>query len=162
MKLDRIDLKILDILQKDATLAVAVVGERVGLSQTPCWKRIQRLEAQGVIARRVALVNSEAVGLRLTAIVAVQFNQHSGDFIESFRGAVQDFPEILDCFRVAGEIDFILKVVVADMAAYDAFYNKLINTVPIKSVTSHFAMERVKSTTAVPLPGGSIPASEPV
>jgi Lrp/AsnC family transcriptional regulator len=149
--MDVTDKKILGLLQEDATLSIAEVGERVGLSQTPCWKRIQRLEADGVIERRVALLNPEKLGLKVTALVAIETSDHSGAWIANFADQVSAMPEVLEIYRMAGDVDYVLRVVVADMQAYDAFYKRLIAAVPLKNVTTRFAMERVKSTTALPI-----------
>jgi Lrp/AsnC family transcriptional regulator len=149
--MDVTDKKILGLLQEDATLSIAEVGERVGLSQTPCWKRIQRLEADGVIERRVALLNPEKLGLKVTALVAIETSDHSGTWIANFADQVSAMPEVLEIYRMAGDVDYVLRVVVPDMQAYDAFYKRLIAAVPLKNVTTRFAMERVKSTTALPI-----------
>ena len=149
--MDSIDKKILSLLQEDATLSIAEVGERVGLSQTPCWKRIQRLEAEGLIERRVALLNPEKLGLKITALVSIETGDHSAPWIAGFATTISAMPEVLEIYRVAGDVDYVLRVVVPDMQAYDAFYKRLIETVPLKNVTTRFAMERVKSTTALPL-----------
>jgi Lrp/AsnC family transcriptional regulator len=150
-QLDRTDRRILAILQEDASIPVAEVASRVGLSQTPCWRRIQRLRAEGVIERTVALVKPEAVGLGLTVFIAVEARDHSPDWLDNFTKVVAAMPEVLDVHRMAGDIDYLLRVAVADMAAFDSFYRELIAAVPLKNVSSHFAMERVKSTTAFPL-----------
>jgi Lrp/AsnC family transcriptional regulator len=150
-QLDRTDRRILAIMQEDSSLSVAEVAARVGLSQTPCWRRIQRLRADGVITGTVSLVNPEAVGLGLTVFMAIEALDHSPDWLDRFTAAVSTMPEVLEVHRMAGDIDYLLRVAVADMAAFDAFYRKLINAVPLKNVSSHFAMERVKSTTAYPL-----------
>ena len=150
-QLDRTDRKILAIMQEDSSLAVADVAERVGLSQTPCWRRIQRLRADGVIARTVSLVHPEAVGLGLTVFITIEALDHSPDWLDRFTAAVSAMPEVMEVHRMAGDIDYLLRVAVADMAAFDAFYRDLIKAVPLKNVSSHFAMERVKATTAYPL-----------
>ena len=150
--MDSIDLKILALLQKDATLSIAAIGEQVGLSQTPCWKRIQRLEADGVIDRRVAVLDPVKLGLGLTVFVSIETADHSKDWLEQFADRIAAMPEVLEFYRMAGDVDYMLRVVVADMAAYDMFYKNLIATLPLKNVTSRFAMEKVKSTTALPLP----------
>ena len=149
--MDDIDRKILHLLQTDATLSIADVGSRVGLSQTPCWKRIQRLESQGFIEKRVALLNPEKLGLGLTAFVAVETQDHSSEWLSRFAATVSDLPEVVELYRMAGDVDYMLRVVVPDMTAYDTFYKRLIAAVPLKNVTSRFAMERVKTTTALPL-----------
>ena len=150
-QLDRTDRKILAIMQEDSSLAVADVAERVGLSQTPCWRRIQRLRADGVIARTVSLVHPEAVGLGLTVFITIEALDHSPDWLDRFTAAVSAMPEVMEVHRMAGDIDYLLRVAVADMAAFDAFYRDLIKAVPLKNVSSHFAMERVKTTTAYPI-----------
>jgi Lrp/AsnC family transcriptional regulator len=149
--MDAIDRKILDLLQRDATYSIADVAERVGLSQTPCWKRIQRLEAQGVIERRVALLNPEKLGLGLTVFVSVETNDHSQQWLDRFSSTVSAMPEVLELYRMAGDVDYMLRVVVPDMAAYDGFYKRLIAAVHLKNVSSRFAMERVKTTTVLPI-----------
>ena len=153
-QLDRTDRKILAIMQEDSSLAVAEVAERVGLSQTPCWRRIQRLRADGVIARTVSLVHPEAVGLGLTVFITIEALDHSPDWLDRFTAAVSAMPEVMEVHRMAGDIDYLLRVAVADMAAFDAFYRDLIKAVPLKNVSSHFAMERVKATTAYPVDTG--------
>ncbi len=150
-QLDRIDRKILALLQTDASLPVAEIGAQVGLSQTPCWRRIQRLRTEGVIEATVALVRPEAVGLGLTVFIEVEASDHSPGWLERFTAAVVAKPEVLDVYRMAGDIDYLLRVAVPDMAAFDAFYRDLIREVPLKNVSSHFAMERVKGTTAYPV-----------
>ena len=152
--MDRTDLKILAILQEDSSLPVAEVASRVNLSQTPCWRRIQKLEAQGVIQRRVALLDPEAVGLGLSVFVEVETGDHSGEWLARFAASVQAMPEVMEVYRMAGDVDYLLRVAVGSMADYDDFYRRLIGEVPLKNVTSRFAMERVKSTTAYPLPTG--------
>ncbi|HXX02699.1 MAG TPA: Lrp/AsnC family transcriptional regulator [Xanthobacteraceae bacterium] len=150
--MDAIDRKILAVLQNDASLSVAEIGSRVGLSSTPCWKRIQRLEADGVIQKRVALVDQNRVGLGLSVFVSIETGDHSQDWLERFAKTVGAMPEVMEFYRMAGDVDYMLRVVVADMAAYDAFYKRLISAVPLKNVTSRFAMEKIKSTTALPIP----------
>jgi Lrp/AsnC family transcriptional regulator len=155
--MDNTDLKILAILQEDSSLSVAEVANRVNLSQTPCWRRIQRLEEQGVIERRVAILNPESIGLGLSVFVEIETGDHSAEWIERFAEAVAAMPEVMESYRMAGDVDYLLRIAVSDMAAYDRFYKKLIGLVPLKNVTSRFAMERVKSTTAYPL---SIPEAK--
>lgn len=153
--MDEIDRKLLALLQEDATLSVAQMAERVGLSPTPCWKRMQKLEAAGVITRRVALVDPDKVGMGLTVLVAVEAADHSPEWLARFAAAMAAMPAVMDVYRMAGEVDYMLRVVVADMAEYDAFYKQLIAAAPVKNVTSRFAMERVKWTTAYPLHGSA-------
>ena len=150
--MDATDLKILSILQEDASISVADIAARVNLSQTPCWRRIQRLEEEGVIVRRVALVDPVAIGVGLTVFVEIETGEHSKQWVERFAAAVLELPEVMEVYRMAGEVDYLLRVAIADMEAFDAFYQRLIALLPMKNVTSRFAMERVKSTTAYPIP----------
>jgi len=148
---DRFDRAILAILQEDATVPVAEIGRRVGLSTTPCWRRIQKLEAEGVVRRRVALLDPDKVGVPVTAFVAITAASHSQDWLERFAAAVAGFPEVVDAWRMAGRVDYMLRVVVSDIAAYDAFYKRLIAAVELGDVSTTFAMERIKHTHALPL-----------
>jgi len=150
--MDAIDRKILLTLQEDASLSVAEIGQRVGLSSTPCWKRIQRLEADGVIQRRVAIVDQDKIGLGITVFVSVETGDHSQDWLDRFAMLVSEMPEVMEFYRMAGDVDYMLRVVAADMQSYDAFYKRLIAAVPLKNVTSRFAMEKIKSTTLLPIP----------
>ena len=149
--MDAIDRKILAVLQEDASLSVAEIGTRVGLSSTPCWKRIQKLEAEGVIQRRVAVVDQNKIGLGITLFVSVETGDHSQDWLDRFAKTVGAMPEVMEFYRMAGDVDYMLRVVVPDIAGYDTFYKRLIATVPLKNVTSRFAMEKIKSTTALPI-----------
>jgi Lrp/AsnC family transcriptional regulator len=149
--MDATDTKILMLLQDDASISIAELAQRVNLSQTPCWKRVQRLEATGVIQKRVALVDPEKVGLGLTVFVSIETADHSGQWLERFAEFVSAMPEVMEFYRMAGDVDYMLRVVVSDMAAYDGFYKRLIGSIPLKNVTSRFAMQRVKSTTAYAL-----------
>lgn len=149
--MDLIDRKIIHALQQDASLSIAQIADRVGLSQTPCWKRIQRLEQTGVILGRVALVAPEQIGLGLTVFVQVQAENHTPEWREGFTATVAALPQVMEIYRMAGDVDYLLRVVVADMAAFDAFYKHLTDAVPLKGVTSRFAMERIKATTAYPI-----------
>ena len=153
--MDEIDRKLLAILQEDATVPVAELADRVGLSATPCWKRVQKMEAAGVIARRVAIVEPALVGMGLTVFVAVEAGDHSPAWLDAFARAVAAWPSVMEVYRMAGDVDYMLRVAVADMAEYDTFYRRLIAAVPVKNVTSRFAMERIKSTTAFPLHGAA-------
>jgi Lrp/AsnC family transcriptional regulator len=150
--MDTIDRKILAVLQEDASLSVAEIGQRVGLSSTPCWKRIQRLEADGVILKRVALVDADKIGLGITVFVSVETNDHSGEWLNRFAEEVGAMPEVMEFYRMAGDVDYMLRVVVRDIQGYDAFYKRLIAAIPLKNVTSRFAMEKIKSTTVLPIP----------
>ena len=150
--MDAIDRKILAVLQDNVALSVAEIGSRVGLSSTPCWKRIQRLEADGVIQKRVALVDQDRIGLGVTVFVSIETGDHSQEWLDHFAKVVGIMPEVMEFYRMAGDVDYMLRVVVADIAGYDAFYKRLIAEVPLKNVTSRFAMEKIKSTTALPIP----------
>jgi Lrp/AsnC family transcriptional regulator len=150
--MDAIDRKILAVLQQDAALSVAEIGHRVGLSSTPCWKRIQKLEADGVIEKRVALVNPEKVGLGVSVFVSIETDDHSEQWLTNFATSVGAMPEVMEFYRMAGDVDYMLRVIVSDIQGYDKFYKQLIAAIPLKNVTSRFAMERIKSTTALPLP----------
>jgi Lrp/AsnC family transcriptional regulator len=149
--MDAIDRKILSVLQEDASLSVAEIGNRVGLSSTPCWKRIQRLEADGVIQKRVAVIDQDKLGLGVTVFVSVETEDHSEIWLTRFAQLVGAMPEVLEFYRMAGDVDYMLRVVVPDIAGYDTFYKRLIAAVPLKNVTSRFAMEKIKSTTALPI-----------
>lgn len=149
--MDIIDKKILALLQTDASLSIAEIGQRVGLSSTPCWKRMQRLEAEGVIEGRVAILNPEKLGLGVTVFVSIETGDHSEDWLKRFAEAVSVMPEVLEFYRMAGDVDYMLRVVVPDIQGYDIFYKRLIAAIPLKNVTSRFAMERIKSTTALPI-----------
>lgn len=150
--MDQTDYKILEILQEDASIPISEVAERVHLSQTPCWRRIQKMEAQGIILRRVALVDPEALGLGLTVFVQVAAFEHTEAWLDQFTSFVLVMPEVRDIYRMAGEVDYLLRVAVANMTAFDAFYRKLISAVPFKNVTSIFAMERVQVRTSYQMP----------
>lgn len=151
LTLDRIDRKILFELMRDATLPVSQLADRVGLSQTPCWKRVQKLEAAGVIAGRVALVDPAAISLGLTVFVEIVAADHTPEWRAAFAALVEDHPSILEVHRMAGEVDYLLKVMVSGMAAYDAFYLDLTQRLPCRNVTSKLSMERVKATTVLPI-----------
>ena len=149
--LDLIDRKIVAELMRDATLPIARIADRAGLSQTPCWKRIQKLEAAGILTGRVALADPGKLGFGLTVFVGIEAPDHSAGWREAFAKATDAIPEVMEVYRMAGEIDYLLRVTVADMAAFDRLYKRLTDAVPIRTVTSHFAMERMKFTTAYPL-----------
>jgi len=149
--MDKIDKKILTILQEDATLSVADIADRVGLSATPCWRRIQKLEAAGVVRGRVALLDPQRINLGLTVLVLIRTNKHDRDWLESFTRRTAAFPEVVEINRLAGDYDYVLRVVVSDIAAYDRFYKRLIGVSELSDVTSMFSMEQIKYTTALPL-----------
>ncbi|MFC5585875.1 Lrp/AsnC family transcriptional regulator [Nitratireductor kimnyeongensis] len=149
--MDRLDRKILRLLQENSTLAVADVAKKVGLSTTPCWRRIQKLEEEGVIRRRVAVLDPERVNARVNVFVSIRTNMHSHEWLKRFSEVIQQFPEVVEFYRMSGEVDYLLRVVVPDIAAYDAFYKKLIAKIEIRDVSSTFAMEQIKYTTELPL-----------
>lgn len=150
--LDATDLAILRLIQADASLSLGDIAKEVGLTQTPCWKRIRRMEEAGIITGRVTLVNAEKLGLGISVFVAIETGDHSAAWIESFAKTVAEMPEIVECWRLGGDVDYLLRVVVSDMTAYDGFYRKLTARVTsLRKVTSRFAMECVKSTTALPI-----------
>jgi Lrp/AsnC family transcriptional regulator len=149
--LDATDLAILRLIQADASLSLGDIAKEVGLTQTPCWKRIRRMEEAGIITGRVTLVNAEKLGLGISVFVAIETGDHSAAWIESFAKTVAEMPEIVECWRLGGDVDYLLRVVVPDIAAYDAVYKRLINGTQLSDVSSSFAMEEIKFTTALPL-----------
>jgi Lrp/AsnC family transcriptional regulator len=151
ISLDDFDKRILTILQEDAGRPVAEVAKQVGLSPTPCWRRIRLLEEAGVIRGRVALLDRRKLNVGVTVFVAVRTNQHSQDWLERFARAVESIPEVVELYRMAGDVDYLLRVVVPDIAAYDGVYKRLIEKIDLTDVSSSFAMEEMKYTTAVPL-----------
>ena len=151
LRLDEIDRRILRALQQDARLTTAQLAERIGLSTTPCWRRINRLQEQGIIRARVALLDRKALNAGVTVFVAVRTSQHSAQWLGRFAKAVASFPEVMDCYRMSGEIDYLIRLALPDIEAYDAFYKRLIARVELSDVTSMFAMEEIKSTTRLPL-----------
>ena len=149
--LDQVDLRLLAILQEDATVSMADLAERVGLSSTPCWKRIKRLEQEGVIKRRVAILNREHLGLGVTVIVAIRTSRHSDEWLQTFADGVAKIPEVVEFYRMSGEVDYLLKVIAKDIADYDRIYRKITKVTELHDVSSSFAMQEIKSTTALPL-----------
>lgn len=156
MLIDEFDRKIISILQDDASLSVAQISEHVGLSSTPCWRRLQKLEREGYIDGRVTLLNQEKVGLDLTVFVMIRTNQHNTSWLEKFNSVVAQFPEIVEVNRLAGEYDYILKVITRNNSSYDAFYKKFINLIELNDVTSCFSMEQIKRSTKLPLDTGAM------
>ena len=150
-ELDRYDRGILVALQEDGALSIAALSERIGLSTTPCWKRVKRLEDEGFIERRVAIVNRKKVGLGVTVFVSVRTGQHDEKWLKKFAAAVATLPEVLEFHRMSGDVDYLLKVVTSDIDGYDAFYKKLIRAAQLIGVSSAFSMEQIKCTTALPL-----------
>lgn len=151
MERDRIDKQILQVLQADATVSIQEVGERVGLSHNACWRRIKRLEEAGIIRKRVALVDPKKLGYGVTVFVTVRTSHHTEEWLERFARGVSALPEVMEFYRISGDVDYLLKVLVADIAEYDRFYKKLISIAPLQDVSSNFAMEQVKYTTEIPV-----------
>ena len=149
--MDRIDKQILRLLQDDATRSVADIAEQVGLSQTPCWRRIQNLEKAGVIVRKVALLDPDALNVGTTVFVRIRTTNHSYEWLERFAKAVSEIEEVVEFHRMSGDVDYLLRVVVPDIAGYDAVYKRLISAAELSDVSSNFAMETIKQTTALPL-----------
>lgn len=149
--LDAIDIKILRILQRDCAIAVADIAKEVGLSTTPCWRRIQKFEQEGIIAARVALLNPKKVKAGVTVFVAISTSEHSLDWLERFHAVLREFPEVVEAYRMSGQVDYLLRVVVPDIESYDQFYKQLISRIELNDVSSSFAMEQIKFTTELPL-----------
>ena len=148
--MDTIDRKILDILQADATVPVATIAEKVGLSAAPCWRRIKRMEDDGVIRCRVALIDRRKANVPMTLFVSVRNTRHAVKWLEDFRRVISDIPEIVEAWRLTGEIDYLLRIVVPDVDTYDAVYKRLINRLEFADISSAIAMEEMKYTTAIP------------
>ena len=145
MEYDDIDRHILGILQVDATRSIQDISDQVGLTTNPCWRRIKRLEEQGVITARVAVVDPVKLGLGMTAFVRIHTDKHTKNWLETFKSSVRRIPEIVECHRMTGDVDYLLKVMVRDLAHYDRVYQKLLEYVPdLKDVSSSFSMERLK------------------
>lgn len=149
--MDRIDRALLSLLQEDATLPVSTLADKVGLSPTPCWRRIQRLESEGFIQRRVALLDPAKLNVGITVFVAIKTSQHNEKWFRHFAGVVAAIPQIVEFYRMSGDTDYLLRVVVPDIKAYDLVYKRLIHDVELSDVSSSFAMEQIKFTTALPL-----------
>lgn len=151
MRIDNFDRKILKILQADASQPIEAVAERIGLSRNACWRRIRVLEEAGVIRGRIALVDPDKVGAGLSAFIMIRTNRHEPEWIETFNRAVQDIPEIVGVYRTSGDIDYIARVRVSDMAGYDRLYQSLIRKVSLSDVSATFVMEDIKETHSVPV-----------
>jgi Lrp/AsnC family transcriptional regulator len=149
--MDDTDLRILRVLQEDASLSISDIARRVGLSASPCWKRIARLREDGIIRQQTAVLDADRVGFGLTVFVSIKTGEHSADWLKTFAETVTAMPEVLEFHRMAGEVDYMLKVVVADMRAFDTFYKQLIEITGLTEVTSRIAMEAIKETTALPI-----------
>lgn len=149
--MNSIDRKILELLQEDATYTASEVAKKVGLTTTPCWRRIQKLEQEGYIRGRVALLDRQKLNIGVTVFVAVRTNRHAKDWLDGFKKEIQRIPEIVEAHRLGGDIDYLLRVVVPNIEGYDQVYKRLINVVEFSDVSSSFSMEELKSTTALPL-----------
>jgi len=151
LTLDEADLRILSALQKDGTLSIAALSEAINLSHNSCWRRLKRLEAAGAIKGRVALLDADRLGLAMTAYVSVRTSEHNDQWLADFKRAVAALPEIVELYRMTGDVDYLMKIRIADIGAYDAVYKKLIGMVKLTDVSSAFAMEEMKNTTELPL-----------
>jgi Lrp/AsnC family transcriptional regulator len=149
--MDTTDRKILDILQQDAALSLDDFSERVGLSRNACWRRIKRLEDEGIIKARVTLLEASRINVGLTAFIALRTTEHSEKWLDQFSKAVRGIPEIIGVYRMSGDVDYLLQVVIPDVAAYDRLYKRLISRITLADVSSSFVMEEIKSTTVLPL-----------
>lgn len=151
-ELDTFDVRILAELQCDATLSMDDLAQRAHLSRNACWRRIKRMEAEGLITGRVVLLDAEKLGYPLTAMVMIKASAHQPDWLDSFHKAVRLMPQIIGAYRMTGDLDYLLRVQLRDMADYDAFYKSLIARVPMLDISASFVMEHIKDTTAMPLP----------
>ncbi len=151
MKIDKYDKQLIKLLQTDTTQSVSELAARVGLSSTPCWRRIQALEKNGVLTRRVALANAEKLNVGLCVFVTVRTNQHNPEWLEKFARFTEEMDEVVEFYRLSGNVDYLLKVMIPDMKAYDTFYKRLIQQADFSDISSSFAMEQIKYTTALPV-----------
>lgn len=149
--LDRFDKMILARLQTNGDLPASQLAEEIGLSTNACWRRIKRLEEDGIIRKRVALLNEVALGLKMTVFVSIRTNEHNAKWLEKFASGIKALPEVVEFYRMSGDTDYLLKIVVRDIDDYDRVYKKLISVTPLHDVSSSFAMERIKSSTEIPL-----------
>ncbi len=149
--MDEMDRRILRILQEDCSLPVSDVARQVGLSNSPCWKRINRMQNDGIIRRQTAVLDAGRLGFGLTVFVSIKTGEHSSEWLEAFSNNITAMPEVMEVHRMAGEVDYMLKVVVRDMESFDEFYKRLIGITALSDVTSRFSMEKLKDTTALPI-----------
>jgi Lrp/AsnC family transcriptional regulator len=149
--MDKLDAKILDLLQTDAGLSAAEIADRIGLSKAPCWRRMQKLRDEGIIKRTVALLDARALNVGTTVFVTIKTGNHSEAWFERFASAVRDIPEVTEIHRMSGDVDYLIRIVVPDIDAYDVVYKRLISAVDFQDVSASFALETIKSTTALPL-----------
>lgn len=152
MNLDNTDMQLLALIQSDDSISVDLMAQQVGLSKTPCWRRIQKLEKAGYIKRHVALLNADKLELGVSVFVQIKTNRHDADWALKFANTISEFPEIVEFYRMAGDYDYLMRVLVKDIPAYDHFYKRLISATALTDVTSNFAMEQIKYTTELPLP----------
>ena len=150
--MDNIDRNILSLLQSDASLSISEIASQVNLSSTPCWKRIRRLEDEGIIRKRVALLDSDKIGGGIMVFISIKTNEHNQDWFNQFVATVDEMSEVMGFYRLAGDVDYLMKVVVPDIASYNDFYLRLIDRLPLSNVTAGFVMEQIKDTTELPLP----------
>lgn len=150
-KIDEYDLRLLKLLQEDASLSIAEMADRVSLSQNACWRRLKNLEEAGFVLKKVALLNYKALGCRVTVYVTIRTNQHSEEWLEDFASGIQKIPEVVEFHRMSGDVDYLMKIRVRDIDDYDRIYKKMIKCAPLADVSSSFAMERIKETTEIPL-----------
>lgn len=149
--MDKFDIAILEILQADSTQAVGVIAERIGLGTTACWRRIQKLEEEGILRKRVALLDSAKLNVGVTVFVSIKTNQHSAGWLETFHERVSAIREVMELYRMAGDTDYLMRVAVPDITAYDGVYKQLIQIPGLSDISSSFSMEQIKYTTAFPL-----------
>jgi Lrp/AsnC family transcriptional regulator len=149
--LDKLDAKILDLLQGNAELTAAEIADKIGLSKAPCWRRIQKLQQDGVIRRKVVLLDAHALNVGTTVFVTLKTGNHSAAWFERFVRAVREIPEVTEIHRMSGDVDYLIRIVVPDIDAYDLVYKRLIGAVEFQDVSASFALETIKSTTALPL-----------
>ena len=153
MKIDRIDREILRELQKDSSQPISEIADRIGLSMNACWRRIKQLQKQNIIRKQVTLLDHKAVGLGLTVFVQVRTNQHNEEWFDRFAKSIRQIEEVIEFHRVSGDYDYLLKIIVADIADYDRVYKRIIKSAPLQDVTSYFSMEKIKETTEIPVTG---------
>jgi Lrp/AsnC family transcriptional regulator len=149
--MDEMDINILRLLQADSSLTVTEIAKQVSLSASPCWKRINRLESEGIIKYQAAVLDGQKLGVSLTVFMSIRTGEHSGEWLEDFAKFVKDMPEVQEFHRMAGEVDYLLKIVVPDMDRFDRFYKNMVEKVALRDVTSSFSMEAIKQTTALPI-----------
>lgn len=152
--LDQKDKRILDVLQNDASVTIAELADRVGLSRNACWRRVRDLETKGIIRGRVALLDPDKLNVGMTAFIAIRTNHHTPAWLEAFQSAAKDLPEIVGVYRMTGDVDYLVEAVIPDVKAYDELYKRLIARIELSDVSSSFVMENIKRTTALPLAYG--------